>query len=108
MKIVISQLNYVIGDIDGNTSKILEDISKARKENADLIIFSELAVCGYPPKDLLDYPNFIDRCEIAVKRIGENSSNIGVIFGAPSWSNLDRGKKLYNSAYFFENKKLLK
>lgn len=108
MKIVISQLNYVIGDIDGNTSKILEDISKARKENADLIIFSELAVCGYPPKDLLDYPNFINRCEIAVKRIGENSSNIGVIFGAPSWSNLDRGKKLYNSAYFFENKKLLK
>lgn len=108
MKIVISQLNYVIGDIDGNTSKILEDISKARKENTDLIIFSELAVCGYPPKDLLDYPNFIDRCEIAVKRIGENSSNIGVIFGAPSWSNLDRGKKLYNSAYFFENKKLLK
>ena len=108
MKIVISQLNYVIGDIDGNTSKILEDISKARKENADLIIFSELAVCGYPPKDLLDYPSFIDRCELAVKRIGENSSNIGVIFGAPSWSNLDRGKKLYNSAYFFENQKLLK
>jgi NAD+ synthase (glutamine-hydrolysing) len=108
MKIVISQLNYVIGDIDGNTSKILEDISKARKENADLIIFSELAVCGYPPKDLLDYPNFIDRCKMAVKRIGENSSNIGVIFGAPSWSNLNRGKKLYNSAYFFENKKLLK
>lgn len=108
MKIVISQLNYVIGDIDGNTSKILEDISKARKENADLIIFSELAVCGYPPKDLLDYPSFIDRCELAVKQIGKNSSNIGVIFGAPSWSNLDRGKKLYNSAYFFENQKLLK
>ena len=108
MKIVISQLNYVIGDIDGNTSKILEEISKARKVNADLIIFSELAVCGYPPKDLLDYPSFIDRCELAVKQIGENSSNIGVIFGAPSWSNLDRGKKLYNSAYFFENQKLLK
>jgi NAD+ synthase (glutamine-hydrolysing) len=108
MKIVISQLNYVIGDIDGNTSKILEEISKARKVNADLIIFSELAVCGYPPKDLLDYPSFIDRCELAVKKIGENSSNIGVIFGAPSWSNLDRGKKLYNSAYFFENQKLLK
>lgn len=108
MKIVISQLNYVIGDIDGNTSKILEEISKARKVNADLIIFSELAVCGYPPKDLLDYPSFIDRCELAVKQIGENSSNIGVIFGAPSWNNLDRGKKLYNSAYFFENQKLLK
>jgi NAD+ synthase (glutamine-hydrolysing) len=108
MKIVISQLNYLIGDIDGNTSKILEEISKARKVNADLIIFSELAVCGYPPKDLLDYPSFIDRCELAVKQIGENSSNIGVIFGAPSWNNLDRGKKLYNSAYFFENQKLLK
>ena len=108
MKIAISQLNYIIGDIDGNTAKILDAISKAKAENADLIIFSELAVCGYPPKDLLDYPNFIDRCESAVKLIGENSNDIGVIIGAPSWSNLERGKKLYNSAFFYENKKLLK
>ena len=108
MKIAISQLNYIIGDIDGNTAKILDAISKAKAENADLIIFSELAVCGYPPKDLLDYPNFIDRCESAVKLIGENSNDIGVIIGAPSWSNIERGKKLYNSAFFYENKKLLK
>ena len=108
MKIAISQLNYIIGDIDGNTAKILDAISKAKAENSDLIIFSELAICGYPPKDLLDYPNFIDRCESAVKLIGENSNDIGVIIGAPSWSNLERGKKLYNSAFFYENKKLLK
>ena len=108
MKIAISQLNYIIGDIDGNTAKILDAISKAKAEKADLIIFSELAVCGYPPKDLLDYPNFIDRCESAVKLIGENSNDIGVIIGAPSWSNIERGKKLYNSAFFYENKKLLK
>ena len=108
MKIAISQLNYIIGDIDGNTAKILDAISKAKAENADLIIFSELAVCGYPPKDLLDYPNFIDRCESALKLIGENSNDIGVIIGAPSWSNIERGKKLYNSAFFYENKKLLK
>ena len=105
MKIAISQLNYIIGDIDGNTAKILDEISNAKKDNADLIVFSELAVCGYPPKDLLDYPNFIDRCESAVKLIGESSENIGVIFGAPSWSNLERGKRLFNSAYFFEDKK---
>jgi NAD+ synthase (glutamine-hydrolysing) len=86
----------------------LDEISNAKKDNADLIVFSELAVCGYPPKDLLDYPNFIDRCESAVKLIGESSENIGVIFGAPSWSNLERGKRLFNSAYFFEDKKLLK
>ncbi|MDG1756976.1 MAG: NAD+ synthase [Bacteroidia bacterium] len=108
MKIAISQLNYKIGDIDGNTAKILDAISKAKNENADLVIFSELAVCGYPPKDLLDYPNFIDRCEFAINLIGENSVDIGVIIGAPSWSKLDRGKKLYNSAFFYENKKLLK
>ena len=108
MKIAISQLNYIIGDIDGNTAKILDAISKAKAENSDLIIFSELAICGYPPKDLLDYPNFIDRCESAVKLIGENSNDIGVIIGAPSWSNIERGKKLYNSAFFYENKKLLK
>ena len=108
MKIAISQLNYIIGDIDGNTAKILGVISKAKAENVDLIIFSELAVCGYPPKDLLDYPNFIDRCESAVKLIGENSSGIGVIVGSPAWSNLERGKKLYNSAFFYENRKLLR
>ena len=84
MKIAISQLNYKIGDIDGNTAKILDAISKAKNENADLVIFSELAVCGYPPKDLLDYPNFIDRCEFAINLIGENSVDIGVIVGAPS------------------------
>ena len=108
MKIAISQLNYVIGDIDGNTAKILDEISKAKKENTDLIVFSEMAVCGYPPKDLLNYPNFIDRCESAVKLIGESSEKIGIIFGAPSWSNQERGKSLFNSAYFFEGKKLLK
>lgn len=108
MKIAISQLNYIIGDIDGNTAKILDEISKAKKENTDLIVFSEMAVCGYPPKDLLNYPNFIDRCESAVKLIGESSEKIGIIFGAPSWSNLERGKSLFNSAYFFEGKKLLK
>ena len=107
MQIAISQLNYTIGDIDGNTHKIIGEIAKAKNEKADLIVFSELAVCGYPPKDLLDYPHFIERCELAIHEIGSQSEGIGVIVGAPSWSRLKKGKRLFNSAYFFENKKLI-
>ncbi|NNJ55000.1 MAG: NAD+ synthase, partial [Bacteroidia bacterium] len=107
MQIALSQLNFIIGDIEGNTLKIIGDISRARKENADLIVFSELAVCGYPPKDLLDYPSFIHRCEEALETIKEASEGIGVLVGSPCWSNLEKGKLLYNSAFFFHNKKLL-
>ncbi len=108
MKIALSQLNYVIGDIEGNVSKITIDIAKAKSDKADLIVFSELAICGYPPKDLLDYPSFIERCEAGLELIREASGDIGVLVGAPAWSKLNRGKKLYNSAFFYVNQKLVR
>lgn len=108
MEIALSQLNYVIGDIEGNTEKIIDDITKAQNAKVDLIVFSELAICGYPPKDLLDYPSFISRCEEALEQIREASKDIGVLVGGPAWSNLTRGKKLFNSAYFFSDQKLLR
>lgn len=107
MKIAVSQLNYTIGDIEGNSAKIIREILRAKGADADLVIFSELSVCGYPPKDLLDYPNFINRCQDALDQIRLQTENIGVLVGAPTWTNLERGKKLYNSAYFFEDKKLI-
>ncbi len=107
MKVALSQLNYIIGDIEGNTLRIIAEIEKARLKNVELIVFSELAVCGYPPKDLLDYPSFIRRCETALESIKKASQNIGVLVGSPASSNLERGKKLFNSAFFYSNKKLL-
>lgn len=108
MKIALSQVNYIIGDIEGNTDRILAEISKAEAEEADIVVFSELAVCGYPPKDLLDYPSFIKRCDAALGRIKASTVKIAVLVGAPSWSNLKRGKKLYNSAFFFYQNELVK
>jgi NAD+ synthase (glutamine-hydrolysing) len=108
MKIALSQVNYIIGDIEGNTKRIIAEVKKAEENQADLIVFSELAVCGYPPKDLLDYPSFIRRCEAALENIKDASSNIAILVGAPAWSNLEKGKKLFNSAFFFYQNRLVK
>lgn len=108
MQIALAQLNYFIGDIEGNTDAIIAEIDKAKSQQVDLIVFSELAICGYPPKDFLDYPSFINRCEDALTRIQEASKDIGVLVGAPAWSNLPQGKKLFNSAFFYADGALLK
>ena len=107
MNIALAQLNYIIGDIEGNTTKILAEVDAAKAANVDLVVFSELAICGYPPKDLLDYPSFIERCELALDTIRIASIDIGVLVGSPSLSGLAKGKKLYNSAFFFSDQKLI-
>ena len=88
MKIALVQLNYVIGDIEGNTAKILAEIAKAKEAKTDIAVFSELAICGYPPKDLLDYPSFIERCEIGLAIICEATEGIAVLVGGPAWTGL--------------------
>ncbi len=107
MNIALAQLNYIIGDIEGNTTKIVAEVDAAKAANVDLVVFSELSICGYPPKDLLDYPSFIERCKLALDTIRMASNEIGVLVGSPSLSGLAKGKKLYNSAFFFSDQKLL-
>ncbi len=63
MKIALAQLNYTIGAFDENVNKILSAIRKARQSGAELVVFSELAVCGYPPLDLLEHRTFIEKCD---------------------------------------------
>lgn len=106
MKIAIAQLNYTIGDFEKNTNKILLNIRKAKKRGADLIVFSELAVCGCPPRDLLENSHFIENIQIALDNIRKESNGIGIVVGAPSLNMNDRGKNLYNSAYFLYNEKI--
>ncbi|MCG7860124.1 NAD+ synthase, partial [Flavihumibacter sediminis] len=62
MKIALAQQNYHIGNFSSNTKKILEAIGEARNQGADLVVFSELCVCGYPPRDFLEFDDFINQC----------------------------------------------
>jgi len=100
MKIAIAQLNYHIGNFEKNTAKILEKIEEAKNELVDLIVFSEMSICGYPPQDLLEKKSFIERCEEAIEEIVANSKNIAIIIGSPTINFNPKGKKLYNSALF--------
>lgn len=103
MKVAIAQNNYHVGNIESNTNKIIEQIKKAREHQADLVVFSELAICGYPPLDLLEQKSFIEKSQKAINNILMYVDDIAVIVGAPSINNAPEGKKLYNSAYVLEN-----
>jgi len=100
MKIAIAQLNYTIGAFDENVEKIIRSIRKAQQEKAALVVFSELAVCGYPPHDLLEYKKFIDDCQQHLERIAAECQGIAAIVGGPSVNPNPMGKNLFNSAYF--------
>ncbi|MEO0123317.1 MAG: NAD+ synthase [candidate division WOR-3 bacterium] len=103
MKITIAQLNPTVGDIDGNLDKITQTIKQGKEENTDLVVFPELFLSGYPPQDLLERKWFIKKIEKAIEKIINLSSfypDIGIIFGAPMFSNKNTGRGLYNSAIF--------
>lgn len=107
MRIALAQQNYRIGDIDGNTDKILAAVNTARTAGADLILFSELAVCGYPPRDLLEFNEFIVAYEEALERIRESAQGIGIVVGAPQRNPVKEGKDLFNAAYLFDAQQLI-
>ncbi len=100
MKIALAQLNYHIGNFEKNSAAIMEQIHKAKEAGADMVVFAELCVCGYPPLDFLDYSHFIGQAEKAVQKIAEASKGIAVIVGSPSRNPKLEGKGLFNSAYF--------
>ncbi|MEZ5106447.1 MAG: NAD+ synthase [Draconibacterium sp.] len=106
MKVAFAQLNYTIGDFDGNSSKIIQNIEKAKTEGADLVIFSELSVTGYYPHDLLEKKEFIQKAEDTVLKIAAHCIEIAAVIGAPRINENERGKKLYNSAFFLADGKV--
>ncbi len=79
---------------------------KAKAQGADLVVFSELAVSGYPPQDLLEYSRFIEECERAIRQLAAESDQIGILVGAPSRNPESTGKKLHNSAFFLHEGKV--
>ncbi len=100
MRIALAQLNYHIGDFENNISRIKSYIHRAKSLPADVVIFSELAVCGYPPRDFLEFNDFISKCHDGILSIAMECRDIAVIIGAPSVNPAGKGKPLYNSAYF--------
>jgi NAD+ synthase (glutamine-hydrolysing) len=88
LRVALAQLNLVVGDIDGNREKILRDVGRAREVQADLVVFPELAVTGYPPEDLLLRPGFVRAAHASVDRIAAASDGIVVLVGTP-WFDRD-------------------
>ena len=100
MKIALAQLNFHIANFEGNQELILASIERARNDGADLVVFSELSVCGYPPLDLLELKDFNEKCYQAIEQIAQACTDIAAIVGSPSINPNPLGKKLYNSAFF--------
>ena len=107
MRIALAQLNYMIGDFEGNFGRMAERVEEAREAGADLILFSELAVCGYPPRDFLEFRDFIRRCDEVVQKLAELSDEIGILVGAPSVNPKVEGKDLFNSAFLLSGGKVI-
>lgn len=100
MKITIAQLNYHIGDFEGNTSRMLEAIDEAKQVGSDMVCFGELATCGYPPRDFLEFDDFIRLAQESIDRLADAARGIAVVVGSPSVNPVPEGKDLYNSLYF--------
>ena len=98
MKIALGQINPTVGDFSGNAAKIIQFALEARSAGAGLILFPELAVCGYPPRDLVERPSFVARCRATVERIAAETQGIAVICGMVTAAEADSGKKAMNSA----------
>ena len=98
MRLALAQINSVVGDIDGNAARVVDWLQKARDANADLVLFPELAVTGYPPEDLLLRPGFVRAARRAVDEIAKATHGVTVLVGAPY---LDAD--LYNACFVLEH-----
>ena len=106
MKLALAQLNYHIGNFEANEKKIIDAISEAKENGADLVVFAELSICGYPPRDFLQFEDFIVKCDESLTRIASHCHGIAAIVGSPSLNKKKKGKSLHNSAYFLKDGKI--
>jgi NAD+ synthase (glutamine-hydrolysing) len=107
MKIAMAQLNYHIGNFEGNLDKMLAAVAQAKAQHADIVLFGELSVCGYPTRDFLEFDDFIRRCHASIEVLKAASDGIAIVVGSPTRNPVAAGKDLYNSAYFLYNGEIL-
>jgi NAD+ synthase (glutamine-hydrolysing) len=107
MKIALAQTNPIIGDFTHNTEKIIAAAEKAINLSCDLIVFSELIISGYPPRDFLEKKDFVDANLMHLQKLITSIRGIGVICGFVDKNPNEKGNPLYNSAALFDNGKIL-
>lgn len=107
MKIGIAQINPVVGDFAGNAAKIVARAEQARAGGCALVVFSELALSGYPPRDLLEKDDFVQAGLAALARLVDRIQGIGVVCGYVARNPAPEGKPLFNAAVLFENGRVL-
>jgi NAD+ synthase (glutamine-hydrolysing) len=98
VKIALGQINTTVGDFSGNSAKIIQFARQARSAGASLILFPELAICGYPPLDLVERPSFVQRNRATAEKIAAETQGIAVICGMVTPAGAESGKKVMNSA----------
>jgi len=106
MKIALAQQNYHIGNFESNINKIIHAIEEAKAQQADMVVFSELSVCGYPPRDFVEFNDFMNKCYEGIDAIKEHADTIAVIVGSPARNPIKEGKDLFNAAFFLYNKEI--
>jgi len=103
VKIALGQINPTVGDFEGNAAKIIEFSRHAHAEGAGLILFPELSVCGYPPRDLVERPSFVAHCRQTADRIAQSAQGIAMICGLVTPAHAETGKSVMNSAALLQH-----
>ncbi len=106
MKIALAQLNYHIGNFEGNLEKMQGMVTKAKALKADIVVFGELATCGYPARDFLEFDDFIKKSYASVEALTDMAKGIAIVVGSPSRNPKPEGKDLFNSVYFLADGKI--
>jgi NAD+ synthase/NAD+ synthase (glutamine-hydrolysing) len=106
MKVALGQINTTIGDFRGNAAKIVDFAGRARAAGAGLILFPELAICGYPPRDLVEKPSFVQRNQETLEQIALETTGIAVICGLATPARAETGKSVMNSAALLKDGKV--
>ena len=96
MKIALGQINPTVGDFSGNATKIIDFSRRAQAAGAGMILFPELSVCGYPPRDLVERPSFVARNRESAERIAAQTKGIAVVCGLVTPADSDAGKSVMN------------
>jgi NAD+ synthase/NAD+ synthase (glutamine-hydrolysing) len=107
VKIALGQINPTIGDFSGNAAKIIDFSRRAQAGGAGLILFPELSICGYPPRDLVERPSFVAKNQETAKRIADRTSGIAVICGLVTPAHAQSGKSVMNSAALLRDGKVV-
>lgn len=106
LSIRLCQFDFHIGNFEANTEKIIAGIAAAKKAGDQLVIFPELAVCGYPPRDFLEFEDFLVRCEESINEIATHCLGITAIVGSPVRNTERHGKRLHNAALVLSDGKV--